>query len=89
LKAANPRRDQSIRKRIAEKVDSGLYNSTSELVREGLRLLFAAEETKARRLDRMRADIDVGLEQLNRGEGIPGDRVLAEVTKCLQARRRR
>jgi antitoxin ParD1/3/4 len=77
-----------LEKRIAEKVDSGLYNSASEVVREGLRLLFAAEETKARRLDRMRADIDVGLEQLDRGEGIRGERVLAEVTERLEARRR-
>ena len=67
-----------LEKRIAEKVGSGLYNNASEVVREGLRRLFAADETQAPRLDRLRADIDVGLDQLDRGEGIPGARVLAQ-----------
>lgn len=71
-----------LEKRIAEKVQSGLYTSASEVVREGLRLLFEADEIRAHRLDKLDADIRLGLDQLDRGEGIAGDesrrRVLAQ-----------
>ena len=70
-----------LERRIAKKVESGLYTSASEVVREGLRLLFEAEDRRAARLDRLDADIRTGLDQLDRGEGIDGEesreRVLA------------
>jgi antitoxin ParD1/3/4 len=77
-----------LEKRIAEKVGTGLYDSASEVVRESLRLLFSAEDTRARRLDQLHADIRIGLEELDSGEGIPGDRAFAEVTAFLENRRR-
>ena len=43
-----------LERRIAEKVESGLYTSVSEVVRESLRLLFETEEVRERRLDRLR-----------------------------------
>jgi len=78
-----------LEKRIAEKVDSGLYTSASEVVRESLRLLFETEELRERRLDRLRAEIRLGLDQLERGEGIPGEHVLAEVTERLESQRKK
>jgi antitoxin ParD1/3/4 len=77
-----------LERRIVEKVESGLYTSASEVVRESLRLLFAAEELKEQRRERLRADIRLGLEQLDRGQGIPGEQVLADVTDRLESRRR-
>jgi antitoxin ParD1/3/4 len=62
-----------LERRVAEKVASGLYTSASEVVREGLRLLFEADEIKARRLEQMNADIQLGLDQLERGKGIDGE----------------
>lgn len=62
-----------LERRVAEKVDSGLYTSASEVVREGLRLLFEADELKARRLEQLNADVQLGLDQLDRGEGIDGE----------------
>ncbi len=62
-----------LEQRIAEKVASGLYSDASEVVREGLRLLFGADEIKARQVARMNADIQVGLDELDRGEGINGE----------------
>jgi antitoxin ParD1/3/4 len=64
---------------IGQKVESGLYTTASEVVREGLRLLFEAEEARGRRLERLRADIQLGLDELDRGEGIPGEQVFAEL----------
>lgn len=78
-----------LERRIAEKIDSGLYTSASEVVREGLRLLFETEELRERRLGQLRADIRRGLDQLDRGEDIPGEKLLAEVTERLEARRKR
>lgn len=77
-----------LERRIAEKVDSGLYSSASEVVRESLRLLFEAEALRERHRERLQAEIGIGLEQLDRGEGIPGDQVLAEITGRLESRRR-
>ena len=74
-----------LERRIAEKVESGLYTTASEVVREGLRLLFQQELRREERLARLRADIAVGVEQLDRGEGIPGDQVYAELTDMLDA----
>lgn len=75
-----------LERRIAEKVESGLYTSASEVVRESLRLLFETEEVRERRLDRLRAEIRLGLDELDRGEGIPGERVRAEVAERLESR---
>ena len=58
------------------------------MVRESLRLLFEAEEQKEQRRERLRADIRIGLEQLDRGQGIPGKQVLADLTDRLESRRR-
>ena len=49
---------------VAKKVKSGLYASASEVVREALRLLAHMDELNRR--------IDLGLAELDRGEGIPG-----------------
>ena len=67
---------------IARKIEMGLYKSTSEVVREALRLL--RERDLSGRGDRgalaeLHRDIQTGLDQLDRGEGIPGDQVLAEI----------
>lgn len=78
-----------LERRIAERIDSGLYASASEVVREGLRLLFEAEEMRERRLGQLRADVERGLDQLDRGEGLPGEQVFAEVAERLKARRKR
>lgn len=54
---------------VHEKVASGMYTSASEVVREALRLLKEKDELQQRRLEDLRREIAVGLEQLNRGEG--------------------
>ena len=54
---------------VNEKVQSGLYTSASEVVREGLRLLREQEELKRFRLEELRRDIKKGIDSLERGEG--------------------
>ncbi len=60
---------------VQEKVASGRYNSASEVVREALRLLGDHEELRRIKLEALRKDIAVGIEQLDRGESIDGDEV--------------
>lgn len=43
---------------IREKVESGLYNNASEVVREALRLMQAHEDVQKLKLDRLRSELD-------------------------------
>ena len=54
---------------VNEKVQSGLYNSASEVVREALRLLKEQDELRRIRLEELRREIQVGIDELERGEG--------------------
>ena len=58
---------------VTEKVESGMYNSASEVVREALRLLKEHDEIRQARLEELRREIAVGLEQADRGETRPFD----------------
>ena len=53
---------------VREKVDSGLYNNSSEVIREALRAKMRAEMSEAERLEALKAEIQIGLDQLDRGE---------------------
>jgi antitoxin ParD1/3/4 len=58
---------------IAKKISSGCYQSASEMVREGLRLLEERDETKTppfsvSSMDELRAKVREGIEALDRGE---------------------
>ena len=48
---------------VAEKVKSGMYQTSSEVIREGLRLLKERDE----RLIALRRDIRTGLAEIDRG----------------------
>jgi antitoxin ParD1/3/4 len=58
---------------VREQLDSGLYESPDEVYRDGLRLLKERRDGEALKLERLRKDLAVGLEQLDRGEGVPFD----------------
>ena len=51
---------------VASKVDSGEYATASEVIRDGLRMLRAAEETRQAKLESLRAEIRIGMESPHR-----------------------
>ncbi|MCI0491205.1 MAG: type II toxin-antitoxin system ParD family antitoxin [Blastocatellia bacterium] len=64
---------------INEKVKSGMYASASEVIRDGLRLLQEQDELHGIKLETLKREIEKGIEELDRGEGIPGEQVFAEM----------
>jgi len=58
--------------RVKTKVQSGLYNNASEVIREALRFMDSHEEwVKEIKLAHLREQLRVGLNQLDQGLGIP------------------
>jgi antitoxin ParD1/3/4 len=51
-----------LEKLVRQKVESGRYNSASEVVREALRLMETQNELHALQLERLRHDVRQGLE---------------------------
>ena len=58
---------------IREKVESGLYQTASDVVREGLRLLEERDALRLKRVEELRREIQHGIEQADRGELSPMD----------------
>ncbi|WP_106381326.1 type II toxin-antitoxin system ParD family antitoxin [Abditibacterium utsteinense] len=54
---------------VSQKVKSGLYNSASEVVREGLRLIREQDQLREIKLEELRREIQIGIDSLDRGEG--------------------
>lgn len=72
---------------VTELVDSGLYQSQSEVVREGLRLLKEREELKKLRLDELRKEIIRGIEQADGGEFVEGPATFRKIRRRRPATR--
>lgn len=53
---------------VKSKVQSGLYNNASEVVREALRLKIATEESEEAKLQRLRDAIEPAWQQAEQGE---------------------
>ncbi|MGH6955533.1 MAG: type II toxin-antitoxin system ParD family antitoxin [Caulobacteraceae bacterium] len=79
-----------LERRIAEKVETGLYNTASEVVREALRLLFSDEEAR-RRTARALLDSEIraGLDELDRGESVDGDEAYRQAGEVIERSHRR
>jgi antitoxin ParD1/3/4 len=62
-----------LEKFVHEKVDGGLYNSASEVIREALRLLQERDMLRKHQLDELKREIFLGVEQANSGQTKPFD----------------
>jgi antitoxin ParD1/3/4 len=73
---------------VQRKVDSGLYNNQSEVVREALRMLAEQDRLREAQLGRLRKALAEGIAQADRGELLDGRKVLANARKSLRKRRK-
>ncbi|NOT47664.1 MAG: type II toxin-antitoxin system ParD family antitoxin [Acidobacteria bacterium] len=60
------------------KVKGGLYNSASEVVREGIRLLHQRDEMREKKLESLRIEIQKGIDDLEGGRIRDGNEVMSE-----------
>jgi antitoxin ParD1/3/4 len=73
---------------LQSRVKSGRYQTTSEVVREALRLLERQERERERGLQQVQAKLARGAAQAERGELHDGDEVFEELRQMIEERRR-
>ena len=66
---------------VADLLQGGQYQSQSEVLREGLRLLKEREEIKQLRLDVLRKEIALGIEQADQGQFVDGPEAFERIRK--------
>jgi antitoxin ParD1/3/4 len=69
---------------VQEKVKSGRYLSASEVVREALQLLEERDRIQQIKLESLRKEIMIGVDQLERGEMIDGEEVFEELYEDIR-----
>lgn len=74
---------------VQRKVESGRYRSANEVVRAGLRLLEREDGRTEVRLTEIRAQVQAGIEQAERGELVDGEEAVARAKRRASAKRRR
>jgi antitoxin ParD1/3/4 len=67
-----------LERRITQKIESGEYESAEDVVSDAMDALSQLTEEEEAKLSALRADIDIGLAELERGEGIPGPRAVKQ-----------
>ena len=73
---------------VTDLLQTGLYQSQSEVVREGLRLLKEREDLKTLRVAELRKEIRIGIDQAERDEFVDGPQAFEKIRHRSAARKR-
>ena len=73
---------------LQSRVSSGRYQTTSEVVREALRLLERQEQERDQAFQQLKAKLERGAAPAERGELLDGDEVFDELRELIEERRR-
>ena len=74
---------------LQSRVDSGRYQTTSEVVREALRLLERQERERDEAFHQLKAKLEIATAQAERGELIDGVQVFDELREMIEERDRK
>lgn len=74
---------------LQSRVNSGRYQTASEVVREALRLLEHQERARESAFQELKAKLQHGAAQAERGELLDGEEVFAELKTLINKRRRK
>lgn len=70
---------------VQRKVQTGRYNSASEVMREALRLMDERDQLKSIQKEELRKKIAAGLKSLDEGSGVDGEAVFARLEAELDS----
>ncbi len=73
---------------LRSRVNSGRYQTTSEVVREALRLLERQERERDEAVTSLRQKLQRGAEQAERNELLDGEEVFGELQEMIEEHRR-
>ncbi|MBX9673463.1 MAG: type II toxin-antitoxin system ParD family antitoxin [Candidatus Obscuribacterales bacterium] len=68
-----------LEKLINQKLESGMYTSASEVIRAGLRLLAEQDQLHQVKLDNLKSEIMVGVDQVKSGQTISSKNVFDKI----------
>ena len=74
----------ALEKMVHDKVESGLYNSASEVIREALRLLSDRDIIQKRRIEELNREIQEGLDDVKAGRVLDGETAMNALIKRFQ-----
>jgi antitoxin ParD1/3/4 len=77
-----------LEKLVSQKVESGMYNSASEVVREALRLLEGQDQARAAQLAAFNGELAERLAALDRGERLEPAEARARLSRKSEARQK-
>ena len=66
---------EALREFALKRVETGAYSNPSDYVRT----LIRADRERQQKLEALRRDIQVGIDELDRGEGIPAEEVFSRL----------
>jgi antitoxin ParD1/3/4 len=72
-----------LEKYIQDKVNSGLYTSVSEVIRESLRLMRTYDDLQKHRVEQLTQSIEVGLSQLHAGKKVAAKEAYQRLKKKI------
>ena len=65
----------NLEKWVQQKVSTGMYSSSSEVVREALRVLAQYEKSQQEKLDSLRTEVLLGVSQVDMGNVVAFDEI--------------
>lgn len=72
-----------LEKYIQDKVNSGLYTSVSEVIRESLRLMNIYDDLQRHRIEQLNQSIEIGLSQLQAGKKVSAKEAYQRLKKKI------